>query len=87
MLTERVRSRVTRPCPLHLPHGSEMTSPRPWHVGQVRSMEKNPDAARMRPDPLQVAQGLGEEPGFAPLPEQASQVMAVGTEISAFLPA
>ena len=64
-----------------------MTSPRPWQVGQVRSIEKKPCAARTRPWPSQVGQAFGLEPGLAPVPEQVSQVTLVGTRISAVLPA
>ena len=39
-----------------------MVSPRPWQVGQVRSMEKKPCWARTRPWPPQVAQVFGLEP-------------------------
>ena len=55
--------------------GSDTTSPRPWQVGQVRSMWKKPPwLARTRPAPLQVGQVFGLVPGFAPEPEQTSQV-------------
>ena len=86
MFTDSVRSRVTRPAPAQERHGSSMVSPRPWQVGQVRSMEKNPWLARTRPAPPQVAQGFGLEPGFAPVPEQASQAIEVGTLRVAVLP-
>ena len=46
-------------------------------------MEKNPEDARTRPAPAQVAHVLGSDPGLAPVPEQVSQLMAVGTEMSA----
>ena len=49
MLTESLRSSVMRPAPAHSGQGSEITSPRPWQAGQVRSIEKKPCAARMRP--------------------------------------
>src|SRR5690349_825804 len=86
MLTESVRSRVTRPAPPQDAQGSSITSPRPWQFGQVRSMEKNPCVARTLPAPPQVGQVLGLEPDFAPEPEQASQVMEVGIFSSAVVP-
>src|SRR5690242_20641883 len=86
MLTESERSSVTRPWPWHLVHGSGMIVPRPWQVGQVRSIEKKPCAARTRPDPWQVPQVFGCVPGLAPEPEQTSQVIEVGTRICAVLP-
>ena len=86
MLTDSVRSRVIRPAPPHAAQGSSTTSPRPWQVGQVRSMEKNPCWARTRPCPAQVGQTRGRDPGLAPLPEQASQVTEVGILTVAFLP-
>ena len=63
-----------------------MTSPRPWQFGQVRSMEKKPCVARTRPEPPQVGHCFGFEPGLAPVPEQASQVIEVGILSSAVLP-
>ena len=45
-----------------------MVWPRPWQVGQVRSIEKKPCAARTRPVPWQVAQVVGLVPGLAPEP-------------------
>ena len=87
MLTESVRSSVTRPAPEHSGQGSEMTSPRPWQVGQVRSIEKKPCAERTRPWPSQVGQTRGAEPRLAPVPEQVLQTILVGTSISAVLPA
>ena len=39
--------------------GSSITWPRPWQVGQVRSIEKKPCAARTRPWPSQVGQVVG----------------------------
>src|SRR5690349_12735713 len=87
MLTESVRVSLTRPAPEHLVHGSETTSPRPWQVGQVRSMWKNPPCvARTRPAPLQVEQVFGLVPGFEPVPEQRLQVTVVGTSTSTLLP-
>ena len=87
MLTESVRSRVTRPAPPQFGQGSSMTSPRPWQVGQVRSIEKKPCAARTRPWPPQVGHCRGFEPALAPEPAQASQVIEVGILIVAVLPA
>ena len=63
-----------------------MVWPRPWQVGQVRSMAKKPCWARTRPWPAQVRQVTGLEPGFAPEPGQASQATLVGSLIEAFLP-
>src|SRR5262249_49012476 len=86
MLTESVRSRVTRPEPTQLGQGFSITWPRPWHETQVRSSVKKPCACRTRPRPLQVAQVLGLVPALAPVPEQASQVTEVGSRTCAFLP-
>ena len=74
MVTDSVRSRVTRPAPLQDGQGVSIVSPRPWQVGQVRSMVKKPWLARTLPMPLQVRQGVGEVPALAPEPEQLSQV-------------
>ena len=63
-----------------------MISPRPWQLGQVRSMVKKPWLARTLPKPPQVGQAIGLEPGSAPLPEQSSQATEVGTQICATLP-
>ena len=63
-----------------------MTSPRPWQVGQVRSMAKKPCCARTRPWPAQVGQVLGLEPFLAPVPSQDSQVTEVGSFSVAVLP-
>src|SRR5947209_3352854 len=86
MLTDKARSWVLRPRPEQTEQGSEITWPRPLQVGQVRSIEKKPCAARTRPCPSQDAQVLGWEPTLAPVPEQASQVILVGILISAVLP-
>src|SRR5262245_20384847 len=86
MLTDSVRSRVSRPWPAQLPHGSEMPCPLPWQVGQVRSTVKKPWDALTAPAPPQVAQVLGCEPGLAPVPLHTSQAVAVGTRICAVLP-
>lgn len=61
--------------------------PEPPQRGQARSMEKKPCEARTRPWPLQVVQAVGLVPGLAPVPSQASQVMAAGTTISTSAPA
>ena len=74
MLTESVRSRVTRPAPPQAVQGFSMTWPRPWQDGQVRSRVKKPWAWRILPWPPQVEQVLGLVPALAPVPEQASQV-------------
>ena len=63
-----------------------MISPRPWQVGQVRSIAKKPCCARTRPWPAQVGQVLGLEPALAPVPAQASQVTEVGIFSVAVLP-
>ena len=60
-----------------------MVWPRPWQVGQVRSMAKKPCWARTRPWPAQVRQVVGLEPALAPVPEHASQAMDVGSLIVA----
>src|SRR6516225_1609480 len=86
ILTESVRSRVTRPDPEQDAHGLSITWPRPWQLGQVRSSVKNPWACRMRPCPPQVGQAFGLVPAFAPEPEQASQVTEVGMRTCAVLP-
>ena len=86
-LTDSVRSFITRPAPEQLVQGLSMTSPRPLQVGQVRSTAKKPWLARTRPAPPQVPQVFGFEPVLAPVPEQTSQVTAVGTLIVADLPA
>ncbi len=86
MVTESVRSRVTRPAPLQDGQGVSMVSPRPWQEGHVRSMVKKPWLARTLPTPPQVRQVLGEVPALAPAPEQASHVTLVGTRICAVLP-
>ncbi len=64
MLTESVRSRVTRPEPAQDGHGLSITWPRPWQVGQVRSSVKKPWAWRMRPAPPQVGQVFGLRAGL-----------------------
>ena len=63
-----------------------MISPRPWQVGQVRSMVKKPWLARTLPCPPQVAQVLGLLPALAPVPEHVSQETLDGTRIWAVLP-
>ena len=78
MLTDSVRSRVTRPEPEQDAQGLSITWPRPWQFGQVRSSVKKPWAWRTRPWPPQVAQVFGLVPALAPEPEQASQVTEVG---------
>ena len=86
MLTESVRSRVTRPEPEQDGQGLSITWPRPWQLGQVRSSVKKPWAWRMRPGPPQVGQAFGLVPVLAPEPEQASQVTEVGIRTCAVLP-
>src|SRR5581483_7076144 len=87
MFTDSLRSSVIRPEPEQAGQGSATTSPRPWQLGQVRSIEKKPCAARTRPWPSQVGQVFGDEPRLAPVPEQVLQTILVGTSISAVLPA
>ena len=70
-----------RPAPEHVAHGSSITSPRPMHEGQVRSMVKKPWLARTLPWPPHVAQGLGLVPALAPVPEHVSQEMLVGKHV------
>src|SRR5277367_733925 len=86
MLTDKVRSRVTRPEPEHDAQGLSIDWPRPWQLGQVRSSVKKPWAWRTLPCPPHIAQALGLEPGLAPLPEHASQVTEVGMRTAAVLP-
>ena len=86
MLTDSVRSRVTRPEPLQDGHGSSITWPRPWQPGQVRSSVKKPWAWRRRPAPPQCGQAFGFDPGLAPVPEQDSQDTEVGNRTWAALP-
>jgi hypothetical protein len=86
MVTDKVRSRVTRPKPLQDGHGVSIVSPRPWQDGQVRSMVKKPWVARTLPMPPQVRQVVGAVPVLAPEPEHASQMTEVGTRICAALP-
>ena len=86
MLTESVRSLVTRPWPEQALQGSEITWPRPWQVGQVRSTVKKPDCERTAPWPPQVEQVLGDVPGLAPVPLHTSHDTEEGTRICAFLP-
>ncbi len=64
-----------------------MTSPRPWQLGQVLSIEKKPCAARTRPAPPQVGHARGFEPAFAPVPEHTSQDTDVGIVTEADFPA
>ena len=87
MLTESVRSLVTRPEPRQAWQGSSIVSPRPWQVGQVRSMVKKPWLARTLPWPPQVGHVVGLVPALAPVPEHVSQETLVGTQICAVLPA
>ena len=87
MLTESERSCVVRPVPEHLAQGDLITWPRPLQVGQVRSTEKKPCAARTRPAPPQVAHVEAWVPGLAPEPEHSVQETAEGTRICAVFPA
>ena len=86
MLTESVRSRVTRPEPTQDGQGSSIIWPRPWQPGQVRSSVKNPCACRTRPAPPHMPQVFGLVPALAPMPEQDSQVTETGISICAVLP-
>ncbi len=86
ILTESVRSRVTRPEPPHFSQGFSIVWPRPPQLGHVRSMAKKPCWARTRPCPAQVLQIAGFEPALAPEPAQPSQVAKVGSLIVAVLP-
>src|SRR5207245_88738 len=51
MLTESVRSFCTCPLPRHALQGLRTNWPRPWQLGQVRSMVKKPCCARTLPAP------------------------------------
>ena len=86
IFTDNVRSRITRPEPEHDVQGLSITWPRPWQFGQVRSSVKKPWAWRTLPWPAHIGHAFGLVPGFAPLPEQASQVTDVGMRICAVLP-
>src|SRR5215831_20822604 len=87
MLTDKVRSRVTRPEPAHDGQASSIIWPRPWQPGQVRSSVKKPCDCRTRPAPPQVEQVFGLVPALAPVPEQASHDTEVGMRTCAVLPA
>src|SRR5947208_13232708 len=86
MLTDSERSSVTRPWPAHFGHGSLIVWPRPWHCGQVRSIEKKPCVARTLPWPLHIEQVTGWVPGLAPVPEHSEHEIEAGTRICAVLP-
>src|SRR5271155_927022 len=86
ILTDKDRSRVTRPEPEQEGQASSIIWPRPRQPGQVRSSVKNPCACRTRPAPPQVEQVFGLEPALAPVPEQDSQVTETGISILAVLP-
>src|SRR3954462_5703699 len=86
MLTDKVRSRVTRPEHELDGLGSSIIWPRPWQFGQVRSKVKKPWACRTRPAPPQVEQVFGLVPALAPMPEHDSQVTETGISICAVLP-
>src|SRR5690349_23432184 len=86
MLTDKVRSRVTRPEPEQDGQASSIIWPRPWQPGQVRSSVKKPWACRIRPAPPQAEQFFGLVPTLAPVPEQDSQVTETGISIFAVLP-
>src|SRR3954462_1883387 len=87
MLTDSDFSSMTRPWPAHFGQGSLMIWPRPWHCGQVRSIEKKPWVARTRPEPEHIGQLVGEVPGLAAEPEHSVQAIDAGTRICAVLPA
>src|ERR1700756_1844949 len=86
MVTSRDFSLRVRPEPRQLGHGSEMTWPAPWHMGQVRSTVKKPCWLRTFPAPRQVGQFVGAAPFLPPEPLHGSQVIDDGTVILAFLP-
>src|ERR1700744_6459935 len=86
ILTDRVRSRVTRPEPEHDGHGSSIIWPRPWQPGQADSSGKKPRACRTRPAPPHIEHVFGLVPALAPVPEQDSQVTETGISICAVLP-
>ena len=88
MLTESVRSRVTRP-------GAAAGRARIVDhlaaalAGRAGALERE-EALRVRgrlPAPPQVVQVFGLVPALAPVPEQASQVTEVGMRTCAVLPA
>ena len=70
ILTDSVRSRVTRPEPAQDGQASSIIWPRPWQPGQVRSSVKKPCACRTRPAPPHIEQVFGLVPALAPVPEQ-----------------
>src|SRR5436190_1528410 len=86
ILIDSVRSRVTLPAPPQAEQGSEITWPRPWQLGQVRSTVKKPWLDLTAPIPPQVGHVLGCVPALPPAPLQASQVTDAGTRICAVLP-
>ena len=73
ILTDSVRSRVTRPEPEQDGQASSIIWPRPWQPGQVRSSVKKPWACRTRPGAaahraglrLGAGLGAGARAGFA----------------------
>ncbi|SKV99553.1 Uncharacterised protein [Mycobacteroides abscessus subsp. massiliense] len=83
ILTVISRRARTRPSPPHLWHGSVMTSPAPWHVGQGREVNTWPSRDRCTvctsPRPPQVSQALGAELPWVPLPAHPSHRIAVST--------
>ena len=87
ILTSSVLVFLVRPTPSQVPHGSGITLPLPWQVGQVCWIEKKPCCRRTVPCPAQDVHTLGLVPGLAPVPPQVSQPSQLGTRISVAKPA
>ena len=88
MLTDSVRSRVTRPEP-RAGRARVLDHLAAALAGRAGALERE-EALRVRGPcraPPQVAQVFGLVPALAPVPEQASQVTEVGMRICAVLPA
>src|SRR3546814_910425 len=86
ILTCRVLLRRMRPTPSQDGHGSVISLPVPWQVGQVCCTLKKPCCMRTAPEPPQVRQVLGEVPGLALLPWQVSPCYKLGTRLSVLQP-
>ncbi len=73
ILTDSLRRLRARPSPLHIRHGSAMTSPLPRQVGQPRSTTKKPCCARTLPAPPHEPQVRAQSDEFVqPRPRQVS---------------
>src|SRR5690606_27387565 len=86
ILTCRVLLRRIRPTPSQAVHGSVISLPDPWQVGQVCCTLKKPCCMRTAPEPPHVRHVLADVPGLAPLPWQVSQFSQLGTRISVSKP-